>query len=177
MFRREYGHEFDYQDYGCTSLSEFCLLQPNVFELSRTKADGLVYPAGHGGPPAAAVEGGEGDQVHGDEVIPEQKLPDDEDMFDVTVEHVYDPGRFYFQLLGKATSGALHKIMAEMKLFYNSAEGRALKMKSADMLVGRYCAAKYKGDWSRAVVKSLKDFATVVVSISTAVYMSTAAAH
>ena len=46
-FNAMHGTEFEYNNYGCASLTEFCMLLPNIFGMERgTKTGWLLYPGG-----------------------------------------------------------------------------------------------------------------------------------
>ena len=48
---------------------------------------------------------------------------------DVVVGEVFSPGKFFVQLSGEETTGALHCVMKDMDEFYKSREGDKRKMK------------------------------------------------
>lgn len=94
------------------------------------------------------------------EELDREWVPDCKPMefLEIIVSEIYDPSKFWFILLDEKHFASLHSMMDEMQSFYMR-HGTELKVMKANLIrLGLYCAALYKGEYTRAiVVNTLKE--------------------
>ena len=110
-----------------------------------------------------------GDVILGDRDndIRMQELPIDFDMnkdfLDVFVEEIFHPDKFYVQLLSTDCKFALKKMMSEMHEFYESMDGLPYKIHSTQIFADMLCVAKFKGQWTRAIIQKVNNTQAIQV--------------
>ena len=168
-YKKQHGVKLDIRLWGCHSVVEFCEMLPQVFILDHGGAlgsseDWMLYSLCH---PDC-----KGDKKHActigpEEKIPRQELPGDAkvgEYLEVVIAEVVSPEKFWFQLRGENTNGALVWLMEEIKYFYGESYQRYVVRDEDFLSAGMVCANLHSdGYWYRAVVTSFRDLTTLDV--------------
>ena len=168
-YKKQHGVKLDIRLWGCHSVVEFCEMLPQVFILDHGGAvgsseDWMLYSSCH---PDC-----KGDKKHACTIGPEEKIPRQElpgnakvgEYLEVVIAEVVSPEKFWFQLRGENTNGALVWLMEEIKHFYGESYQRYVVRDEDFLSAGMVCANLHSdGYWYRAVVTSFRDLTTLDV--------------